>query len=167
MAYDIIGNVTDKKSGEPLAGVVVVDVDSNGNYTASTTTDANGYYAIKPQNQDLTFQLIGYYDKVIDLTALGGNVLNLDVNLDEEVGSGNPLQIESDKSKKKYVIGAVSALVFMTSTYLYGKKIGMDNKILAMSTLGMGALGYLVGSTGTTLISKWSLQKAIEEAKGN
>lgn len=166
MAYDIIGNITDKKSGEPLAGVVVVDVDSNGNYTASTTTDANGYYAIKPQNQDLTFQLIGYYDKVIDLSVLGGNALNLDVQMDEELGASQTLDIQSDKSKKKYVIGAVSALVFMTSTYLYGKKIGMDNKILTMSTLGMGALGYLVGSTGTTLISKWSLQKAIEKAKG-
>lgn len=165
MAYDIIGNVTDSKSGEPLVGVVIVDVDSNGNYTASTTTDANGYYAIKPQNQDLTFQLIGYYDKVIDLTALGGNVLNLDVNLDEEVGKTNPLQIESEKSKKKYVIGAVSALVFMTSTYLYGKKIGMDNKILTMSTIGMGALGYLVGSSGYVLIQKRGLEKAQAEAK--
>jgi hypothetical protein len=27
----------------------------------------------------------------------------------------------------------------------------MDNKILAMTTLGMGALGYLVGSSGYVL----------------
>lgn len=166
MAYDIIGNVTDKKNSSPVAGAVVVDIQTDGSYTASTSTDGNGYYEIKTQKPTLTFKATGYYDKVIDLTALGGNVLNLDVELDRDLKDENVLNIESGQSTRKYVVGAISALVFMTSTYMYGKKIGMDNKILTMSTIGMGALGYLVGSSGYVFIQKQLLEKAQREAKG-
>lgn len=166
MAYDIIGNVTDKTNGDPIAGAVVVDIQPNGNYSASTSTDGSGYYEIKTQQPTLTFKATGFYDKVIDLTALGGNFVNLDVELDRDLKDENVLKIESGQSTRKYVFGAISALVFMTSTYMYGKKIGMDNKILTMSTIGMGALGYLVGSSGYVLIQKRGLEKAQAEAKG-
>lgn len=163
MAYDIIGNVRDKINGDPIAGAIVVDIQPNGNYTASTSTDGSGYYEIKTQQPTLTFKATGFYDKVIDLTALGGNFVNLDVELDRDLKDENVLKIESKKSSKEYVIGAISALVFMTSTYMYGKKIGMDNKILTMSTLGMGALGFMVGYSATKLSYKRQKKETLGE----
>jgi hypothetical protein len=41
----------------------------------------------------------------------------------------------------------------------------MDNKVLAMATLGMSALGYLVGSSGYSLYMKKALEKAQQQAK--
>lgn len=163
MAYDIIGNVTDKTNGDPIAGAIVVDIQPNGNYSASTSADGSGYYEIKTQQPTLTFKATGFYDKVIDLTALGGNFVNLDVELDRDLKNENVLNIKSPKSSKEYVIGAISALVFMTSTYMYGKKIGMENKILIASTIGMGALGYMVGYSATKLSYKKEKEETLEK----
>jgi hypothetical protein len=152
MAYDIIGNVTDVINGEPVVGAIVVDVLDNNQYTASTTADGNGYYEIQPQNNRLVFKATGYFDKIIDLTSFGNQPINLDVQMDRNTSDSSVLQIvDTKKSAKKYLVGGITALVFIGSTYIYGKKIGMDNKILAMTTLGMGALGYLVGSSGYVL----------------
>jgi hypothetical protein len=152
MAYDIIGNITDKIKGDPIAGAIVVDILDNNQYTASTTADGNGYYEIQPQNNRLVFKATGYFDKVIDLTSFGNQPINLDVQMDRNTSDSSVLQIvDTKKSAKKYLVGGITALVFIGSTYAYGKKIGMDNKILAMTTLGMGALGYLVGSSGYVL----------------
>jgi hypothetical protein len=165
MAYDIIGNVTDSRDGFPVVGAVVVDIQPNGSYTASTSTDGNGYYAIKTQQPSLKFVATGYYDKTIDLTKLGGDVLNLDVQLEQDKlnDPSKVLNIVSPKSKKEYVIGAISALVFMTSTYMYGKKIGMENKILMASTIGMGALGYVVGYSATKLSYKKNKEETLDK----
>jgi len=152
MAYDIIGNITDKIKGDPIVGAIVVDILDNNQYTASTTADGNGYYEIKPQNNRLVFKATGYFDKVIDLTSFGNQPINLDVQMDRNTSDSSVLQIvDTKKSAKKYLVGAITALVFGGSTFAYGKKIGMDNKILSMTTLGMGALGYLVGSSGYVL----------------
>ncbi len=151
MAYDIIGNVTDAINGEPVVGAIVVDVLDNNQYTASTTADGNGYYEIKPQNNRLVFKATGYFDKVIDLTSFGNQPINLDVQMDRNTSDSSVLEIKNTKPPKKYLVGGITALVFIASTYIYGKKIGMDNKVLAMTTLGMGALGYLVGSSGYVL----------------
>jgi hypothetical protein len=151
MAYDIIGNVTDAINGEPIVGAIVVDVLDNNEYTDSTTADGNGYYEIQPQNNRLVFKATGYFDKVIDLTSFGNQPINLDVQMDRSTTDSSVLEIKNTKPPKKYLVGAITALVFSGSTFAYGKKIGMDNKILAMTTLGMGALGYLVGSSGYVL----------------
>jgi hypothetical protein len=151
MAYDIIGNITDKIKGDPIVGAIVVDILDNNQYTASTTADGNGYYEIKPQNNRLVFKATGYFDKVIDLSSFGNQPINLDVQMDRNTSDSSVLDIVNDKPSKKYLVGAITALVFGGSTFAYGKKIGMDNKILAMTTLGMGALGYLVGSSGYVL----------------
>jgi len=165
MAYDIIGNVSDKVNGDPIVGAVVVDALENNEYTTSTTTDGVGYYEIKPQNNRLLIKATGFFDKIIDLTQFGNQPINLDIQLDRNTTDSSVLNIKNDKPSKKYLVGAITALVFGGSTFAYGKKIGMDNKVLAMTTLGMGALGYLVGSSGYTLYMKKALEKAKQEAK--
>jgi hypothetical protein len=102
MAYDIIGNITDKIKGDPIAGAIVVDILENNQYTASTTADGNGYYEIKPQNNRLVFKATGYFDKVIDLSSFGNQPINLDVQMDENTTDKKILDIVNDKPSKMF-----------------------------------------------------------------
>ena len=73
--YDIIGNVTDEKN-LPVVGVIVDD-GYNG-----TTTDTNGYYAIKTDKKILNFRMISFKPQSFNLAVYKPNsAINLDIKL--------------------------------------------------------------------------------------
>src|SRR6478672_9410127 len=61
-ASEIRGKVSDGKSGNPLSGVTVVEVNQNDRQVNGTNTDNDGAYAIKISNpaNKLRFSFIGY-----------------------------------------------------------------------------------------------------------
>ena len=73
----IIGRVTDKK-GLPLPGATVLIKGT----LKGTTTDANGYYAIKaPRNSTLVFSFIGYTKQEVAIS----NKTEINVMMSEKV----------------------------------------------------------------------------------
>lgn len=94
--YDIIGNVTDEKN-LPVVGVIVDD-GVNG-----TTTDTNGYYAIKTDKKILNFRMISFKPQSFNLAVYKPNsAINLDIKLlnDTDATTLKPVEIVAKRTPK-------------------------------------------------------------------
>ncbi len=103
----IIGRVTDKK-GLPLLGATVLIKGT----LKGTTTDANGYYAIKaPRNSTLVFSFIGYTKQEVAIS----DKTEINVVMTEKVAELGEVSIVYNtgyqKLKKAQITGAASIIV--------------------------------------------------------
>jgi CarboxypepD_reg-like domain len=141
MAYDIIGNVVDEDN-KPLPGVLVTSSRTNG-----TTTDDNGYYAIKSTEKVLNFQFVGYKPQTYDLSKYpDGSAINVDIKMIPDTTlKGFNVEANSPLRKYKYIIGALTGVALASMTYGIAKKYTQNVPLLIIGSLTMGGLGYFGG----------------------
>ncbi|MDR1602989.1 MAG: carboxypeptidase-like regulatory domain-containing protein, partial [Tannerella sp.] len=102
--FTVTGTVTDA-TGEPLAGVNIVQKDASG---TGTVTDVNGKYSLRAtrRNATLTFSYIGFITQDI---AVAGNVL--DVTMKEDLQNlEEVVVIGYGTAKKRDLTGAISTV---------------------------------------------------------
>jgi TonB-linked SusC/RagA family outer membrane protein len=117
---DVRGKVSDGKSGGPLAGVTVVEVNQNDRQVNGTNTDNDGNYSIKVSNSanKLRFSFIGFETKT---EAIGGRpVINIKLAHDSLRGGMDEVIVLAAKTEqvsngygntnKRDLIGAVSTI---------------------------------------------------------
>lgn len=123
--YDIIGNVTDEKNA-PIPYVLVEDGDK------STTTDSNGYYAIKTSMKSIKFSKNGFKPQAFNLTAYKDNS---SINIDAKLSYDIPITTTTNDDKKtitpqksslhKFLMWSVGGLVVIIAgvvIYKFAKK---------------------------------------------
>lgn len=126
--YDIIGNVTDGLN-LPIVGVLVDDG------SIGTSTDKNGFYALKTEKKVLNFRMIGYKQQSFDLSKYkDGSKVNVDIVLlpDTEsttykpveiVAKRNPIVVQEKAMTKKQMkpIGflMIGVALILTSVLIY------------------------------------------------
>lgn len=117
---DVKGRVTEGKSGSPLAGVTVVEVNQNDRQVNGVNTDNDGYYSLhvsSPSNK-LRFSFIGYATKTENIN--GRSTINVQLahdttkgGLDEVVVVGRRQDQVSNgygTTSKRDMIGSVSTI---------------------------------------------------------
>lgn len=108
---EVTGELTDKKTGEPLVGVNVL-VDGSG----QTTSNFNGEYSVKlsPGSHKITFKYIGYKtkEKQVSIEEDGSKTIN--VALSEETEELSTVVVSASKYKKKLSEETVSMDVLET-----------------------------------------------------
>ena len=98
--YDVIGNITDERN-LPLAGVVVDDG------VKGTSTDANGFYALKTDKKIINFRMISYKPQAFNLSIYkDGSSVNVDAKLlpDTESTTYKPLEIVAKRTTQPIII---------------------------------------------------------------
>jgi TonB-linked SusC/RagA family outer membrane protein len=91
------GKVTDKKTGEPLIGVTVVEVNTLNRNLNGTVTDINGNFALKLTNPQTTVKIsyIGY--KTSEFPISGQSFL--DVKMEEETRALEEVSVVAEGKK--------------------------------------------------------------------
>lgn len=89
------GTITDKKNGETLIAVNVVEVDVNGRIVNATITDFNGQYVLKVKSTDnkLSITYIGFKPQEIQI----GTQRRIDIEMSEDVKVLQETVIVADK----------------------------------------------------------------------
>ncbi|MEM9665650.1 MAG: TonB-dependent receptor, partial [Bacteroidota bacterium] len=94
----IAGTVTDAASGEPLPGVNIFLVDSDGQGTA---TDLDGNYTIlqvRPGTYSVRFTFIGFANQVVENVQVEvDRTTRIDVQLSEEVFEGQEVVVTAER----------------------------------------------------------------------
>jgi uncharacterized surface anchored protein len=81
---DVTGQVSDSRTGNPIAGVLIQIFDPSGNLVAETTTNENGVYALFALPADLytvRTTRAGYLPYSISITVIDGEELLLPITL--------------------------------------------------------------------------------------
>lgn len=113
------GRITDKSSGEPLAGVYVIYGKNLG-----TTSDEEGFYQFSsaPGRVSVMFHFVGYESATFYLTLKQGEVFDLNVSLEMKVREMDQVVISADKIEKRIAELSVSMDViknsFLSSNHL-------------------------------------------------
>jgi len=104
----IKGRVSDRVTGEPLAGVYVVYGNGMG-----TSTDEHGNYSFRTDSVKLTiaFQYIGYKTVTRQINLRKGEVHNLDVQLETETHSIDQIIVSAERVEHKISETVVSVSV--------------------------------------------------------
>lgn len=117
---DVKGRVTDGRSGGPLSGVTVVEVNQNDRQVNGTNTDNGGNYSIKVSNpaNKLRFSFIGYVTKTEALA--GRSAINVQLvhdtargGMEEVIVTGRRQDQVSNgygTTNKRDLIGSVSTI---------------------------------------------------------
>jgi hypothetical protein len=98
--YDVIGNITDDKN-LPIAGVIVDDG------VKGTSTDANGFYALKTDKKIINFRMLSYKPQAFNLSIYkDGSAVNVDAKLlpDTESTTYKPLEIVAKRTTQPIII---------------------------------------------------------------
>lgn len=114
------GSVTDSKSGSPLSGVTVVEVNQNDRQINGTNTDEEGKFSLRLNSADnkIRFSYIGYVTKTEAIN--GRSVINQRLDNDSVTGSMTDVVVVAKRTEqvsngfgvtaKRDMIGAVSSI---------------------------------------------------------
>jgi len=131
----VSGRVTDRQTGEPLAGVYVIWGKSAG-----TSTDAGGLFSFTAPRGTRTvdFRYIGYRSRTEILDVTAGDRLTLDVEMEPEAQSLDQVVVSADRMEQKRSDLTVSMDVIRPE-YLYRTHI-TDAQELINKTPGIEVL---------------------------
>jgi len=114
------GSVTDSKSGSPLSGVTVVEVNQNDRQINGTNTDEEGKFTLRLNSADnkIRFSYIGYVTKTEAIN--GRSVINQRLDNDSISGNMTDVVVVAKRTEqvsngfgvtsKRDMIGAVSSI---------------------------------------------------------
>jgi len=106
------GKVTDRSTGEPLAGVYVIYGKNRG-----LTTESDGTYVIPGISGEVTvtFQLIGYRTFSVDVTIVEGETVVLDVVLETAVREIDQVVVSASRTEQRIAELSVSMEIIKAS----------------------------------------------------
>ncbi|HPJ60906.1 MAG TPA: TonB-dependent receptor plug domain-containing protein, partial [Bacteroidales bacterium] len=106
------GRVTDRSTGEPLAGVYVIYGKNRG-----LTTESDGTYVIPGISGEVTvtFQLIGYRTFSVDVTIVEGETVVLDVVLETAVHEIDQVVVSASRTEQRIAELSVSMEIIKAS----------------------------------------------------
>lgn len=148
---EVSGVITDKGTGEKLAGVTVMVKGTN----AGTITNIDGMYTIKVSDTDeLIFKFIGYTEVTIPVGTQTEINLGLEaevIGMDEVVVvgygvqkkklvTGATVQVKSEDLVKKHVTRVESALQGVTPGMVIVKKSGQPGSDFNINIRGLGSV---------------------------
>lgn len=145
------GNITDKSSGEPLMGAVIVLEDSNP--IMGTSSDSNGDFKltqIPVGRRTFTVTLLGYHPVVIsNVVVNSGKELVLNIQMEEALTQLSTVEVTADKkSEPLNIMTAVSARTFsVEETQKFAAAVN-DPGRMALSYAGVAT-----GNDGGNIIS--------------
>lgn len=146
------GRVSDEQ-GEPMFGVVVVDVN---NYDIIGQTDFDGLFSIRiPDSKEHSFKfsLLGYEEIIEIISVVDGQVLNRDFTMFEKSLISNEVKIEAkavraaDTYMEKIKMNSTTSLDYISSATI--KKTGDSNVLNAVARVsGVSTSGGLITVRG-------------------
>jgi hypothetical protein len=146
------GRVSDEQ-GEPMFGVVVVDVN---NYDIIGQTDFDGLFSIRiPDSKEHSFKfsLLGYEEIIEIISVVDGQVLNRDFTMFEKSLISNEVKIEAkavraaDTYMEKIKMNSTTSLDYISSDTI--KKTGDSNVLNAVARVsGVSTSGGLITVRG-------------------
>ena len=109
------GKVFDNNSLEPLHGVYVIYEKNQG-----TTTDQDGYFLIKSNNERLIiiFRFIGYQTVTKSINILHNDTIELNVGLDMELLEIGQIVVSANKTEQKVAELTVSMEIIKSGDFL-------------------------------------------------
>jgi len=155
----IKGRVSDRDTGEPLAGVYVIYGNGLG-----TSTDEYGNYSFKTDSAKITvtFQYLGYKTVTRQLNLRRNEVHNVDVQLETETHSINQVVVSADRVEHRISEMIVSVSVIKAdflsrnhitdATELITKTSGIEVLDGQASIRGGSGFSYGVGSRVMALV---------------
>jgi len=146
------GRVSDEQ-GEPMFGVVVVDVND---YDIIGQTDFDGLFSIRiPDSKEHSFKfsLLGYEEIIEIISVVDGQVLNRDFTMYEKSLVSNEVKIEAkavraaDTYMEKIKMNSTTSLDYISSATI--KKTGDSNVLNAVARVsGVSTSGGLITVRG-------------------
>ena len=125
----IKGKVTDKNTGEPLAGVYIIYGKNLG-----TTTGPDGNYSISSAGKlTITYQFIGYEPVTKEISVGGGEAVILDVGLEMKVKEMDQIVISASRTEQRISELTVS-MDIIKSTFISENHISDAQELINKTT---------------------------------
>jgi hypothetical protein len=150
--YKVSGTVTDMKTGEPIIGAAVFELNT---VTTGTSTNVEGHYKLIFEKKTIWLKAayIGYADTVAQIVLTGDSVVNFFLRSNTEIAE---VEVEDDEEKwkpeDKGIAGKGKPIwAFLTEPYEYVKQkyIGLSGSMFPSYTEIPGSFRSIYTTNGT------------------